>query len=76
MQIKVGDLIVENQRGEPKRVSLDQLAKSKPKQRTFYRCVGHVGRDRKAVLIQYKFIRFDNANQDQRQPDPSGDTGD
>lgn len=73
MNCKIGDMFIEIN-GQTRKITLDQLAKTKAV--TFYRCIGFVGRENRAVLMAYRYRRYRNADKTQRQPDPSGDTGD
>ena len=73
MNCKIGDMFIEV-KGETRKITLDQLAKTKAV--TFYRCVGFAGREGKAVLVAYRYRKYNNADKSQRQHDPSGHTGD
>lgn len=73
MSCKIGDMFIEI-KGQTRKITLDQLAKTNAV--TFYRCIGFVGRENRAVLMAYRYRRYNCADKSQRQPDPSGDTGD
>lgn len=59
MDCKIGDMFIEV-KGQTRKITLDQLAKTKAV--TFYRCIGFVGRENKAVLATYKYRRHEYAN--------------
>ena len=62
MNCKIGDMFIEV-KGKARKITLDQLAKTKAV--TFYRCIGFVGRDNKAVLAAYRYRRYRNADKTQ-----------
>lgn len=62
MNCKIGDMFIEIN-GQTRKITLDQLVKTKAM--LFYRCVGFVGRENKAVLVAYRYRRYRNADKTQ-----------